>query len=283
MNAFSPITADARVDLSDNCTLETYACSKMLPVEFLRSLGVANVSNPYAPQRRAISIPYFNADGSTHRDRIRAALLRSVGADGRMLWDRMPEGHGTVLYGLNLVNEAGRVLLVEGESDAQTLWLHGYAALGLPGSSNFNPARDDRFLEGREIIALREPDVGGLTLIRTLMKSAHRARIRVAVLEGFKDVSDMHTGRDAYGAFAHAEDILHIPIITSRGEHAYKGFHIQNVNAYASRLKDWLRPFKGVASRYLPSYLGWRRAIERLGENFTAERCLQIAYRCAST
>ena len=42
-------------------------------------------------------------------------------------------------------------------------------------------------------------------------------------------------------------------------------FHIQNVNAYTSRLKDWLRPFKGVASWYLPNYLGWRRAIEQLG------------------
>jgi transposase-like protein len=94
-----------------------------------------------------------------------------------------------------------------------------------------------------------------------------------------RDAVLVSDGRDAYGAFAHAEDILHIPIITSRGEHAYKGFHIQNVNAYASRLKDWMRPFKGVASWNLPSYLGWRRAIERLGENFTAERCLQIAYR----
>jgi transposase-like protein len=98
-----------------------------------------------------------------------------------------------------------------------------------------------------------------------------------------KDAVLVSDGRDAYGAFAHAEDILHIPIITSRGEHAYKGFHIQNVNAYTSRLKDWMRPFKGVASWYLPSYLGWRRAIERLGENFTPERCLQDAYRCAST
>jgi len=35
---------------------------------------------------------------------------------------------------------------------------------------------------------------------------------------------------DAYGAFARAENILHIPIITSRGEHAYKGFHVQNVS-----------------------------------------------------
>jgi hypothetical protein len=98
-----------------------------------------------------------------------------------------------------------------------------------------------------------------------------------------KDAVLVSDGRDAYGAFAHAENILHIAIITSRGEHAYKGFHIQNVNAYTSRLKDWLRPFKGVASWYLPSYLGWRRAIERLGENFTPERCMQTAYRCPST
>ena len=68
-----------------------------------------------------------------------------------------------------------------------------------------------------------------------------------------KDAVLVSDGRDAYGAFAHAENILHIPIITSRGEHAYKGFHIQNVNAYTSRLKDWMRLFKGVASWYLPS------------------------------
>lgn len=90
-------------------------------------------------------------------------------------------------------------------------------------------------------------------------------------------------GRDAYGAFAHAESILHIPIITSRGEHVYRGFHIQNVNAYTSRLKTWMRPFRGVASWYLSSYLGWRRSLERHGETFTPERCLQVAFRCAST
>ena len=90
-------------------------------------------------------------------------------------------------------------------------------------------------------------------------------------------------GRDAYAAFAHAENILHIPIIISRGEHVYRDFHIQNVNAYTSRLKAWLRPFRGVASWYLTSYLGWRRALERLGETVTPERCLQTAYRSTST
>jgi transposase-like protein len=41
--------------------------------------------------------------------------------------------------------------------------------------------------------------------------------------------------------------------------------HINNVNAYHGRLKEWLRPFHGVATRYLDRYLGWRRTVEVLG------------------
>ena len=42
--------------------------------------------------------------------------------------------------------------------------------------------------------------------------------------------------------------------------------HINNVNAYHSRLKAWLRRFHGVATRNLPNYLGWRRALEAFAE-----------------
>lgn len=41
--------------------------------------------------------------------------------------------------------------------------------------------------------------------------------------------------------------------------------HINNVNAYHGRLKEWLRPFHGVATKYLDRYLGWRRTVEALG------------------
>jgi hypothetical protein len=34
------------------------------------------------------------------------------------------------------------------------------------------------------------------------------------------------------------------------------------VNSYHHRLRDWLMRFHGVASRYLPNYLGWRRALD---------------------
>jgi transposase-like protein len=42
--------------------------------------------------------------------------------------------------------------------------------------------------------------------------------------------------------------------------------HINNVNAYHGRLKEWLRHFHGVATANLPNYLSWRRTIEALGK-----------------
>lgn len=40
-------------------------------------------------------------------------------------------------------------------------------------------------------------------------------------------------------------------------------YHIQNVNAAGQRLKGWMFPFKGVATKYLSNYLGWKRWMER--------------------
>src|SRR3984885_13457742 len=48
-------------------------------------------------------------------------------------------------------------------------------------------------------------------------------------------------------------------------------FHINNVNAYHSRLKEWLRPFHGVATKNLANYLGWRRTLEALGQKVIPE------------
>jgi hypothetical protein len=38
--------------------------------------------------------------------------------------------------------------------------------------------------------------------------------------------------------------------------------HVQNVNAYHSRFRDWLSRFHGVATHYLPNYLGWRWVLD---------------------
>jgi hypothetical protein len=52
--------------------------------------------------------------------------------------------------------------------------------------------------------------------------------------------------------------------------------HIQNVNAYHSRFKNWLHHFNGVATKYLENYLGWRWAID-LRRIDTAEGFLRAA------
>ena len=69
----------------------------------------------------------------------------------------------------------------------------------------------------------------------------------------------------AYRVIARLTGIKHEPVNTAAGEHVrQRVFHIQNVNAYDSRLKGWMARFNGVATKYLPSYLGWRRMIETL-------------------
>ena len=57
----------------------------------------------------------------------------------------------------------------------------------------------------------------------------------------------------------------HQPVNLSKGQRVRGAWHVQNVNAYQSRLKQWLRRFNGVASSYLANYLGWFRALDRRG------------------
>lgn len=73
-----------------------------------------------------------------------------------------------------------------------------------------------------------------------------------------------------YAAFARATRIAHRALNIQRGPRVADGaFHIQNVNAYDSRLKGWMRRFHGVATQYLENYLGWRRMLERYKKAIT--------------
>jgi hypothetical protein len=94
-----------------------------------------------------------------------------------------------------------------------------------------------------------------------------------------RDSVPVTDGWPCYGTFAHDRGMLHVAIVARQGERVYEGFHIQNVNAYAARLKDWMRPFKGVASKKLPSYLGWRRSIERDGDRLTPPHLIAEALK----
>lgn len=72
-------------------------------------------------------------------------------------------------------------------------------------------------------------------------------------------------GSGLLAAAARAAGIEHQAVNLSKGQRVRGAWHVQNVNAYHSRLKQWLRRFNGVATSYLANYLGWFRALDRHG------------------
>ena len=84
----------------------------------------------------------------------------------------------------------------------------------------------------------------------------------------------------AYRAFAKQHSIAHEAVNLRAGERVRHGsagiIHVQNVNAYHHRFKEWLARFHSVASRYLPNYLGWHWALD--GKRVSSiEHLLRIA------
>lgn len=73
-------------------------------------------------------------------------------------------------------------------------------------------------------------------------------------------------GAAFYKAASKAEGFAHQPLNIKAGTRVKERVcHIQHVNAYHEHLKDWMRRFRGVATKYLPHYLGWRRMVDRRG------------------
>lgn len=70
-------------------------------------------------------------------------------------------------------------------------------------------------------------------------------------------------GSSAMATAAAQMGIEHHALNMSTGPRVRGAWHIQNVNAYHSRLKGWLRRFRGVATSYLHHYLGWFRIVDR--------------------
>ena len=77
-----------------------------------------------------------------------------------------------------------------------------------------------------------------------------------------EDVLLVSDANASYRYFAQDAGISHESVNLSAGTRVKGAFHVQNVNAYHSRLHQWIDRFHGVATHYLPNYLGWRRAID---------------------
>jgi hypothetical protein len=166
------------------CTLDAYAASKILPLEFLTSDDVALEDGTcyvkaLSREVPAVEIPYADQDGEQVATRYRI----SPGGDDKFRWER---GSKTTLYGLHKLEEAhdaGYVLLVEGESDCHTAWYRGLPAVGVPGVDNWRDEWAEHLNGISKIFVVVEPDKAGKKLWRSLVSCKTLAgRLRKVVI-----------------------------------------------------------------------------------------------------
>ena len=151
-------------------TLQDYSSAKKLPMDFLQSLQVFERKNKGIPQ---VHTPYFDKDGKNVGNRI----LTSLNGFNNFFW--APGSHPT-LYGLSWKGKPLQdcidkgdhgdiIILVEGESNAQTLWFYGYPALGVPIASMWK-ANWTEYLAGKKVYIWQESDEGGTLFIQRIGK-----------------------------------------------------------------------------------------------------------------
>jgi len=83
-----------------------------------------------------------------------------------------------------------------------------------------------------------------------------------------KDALFCSDSKSVFKKFVKENNISHGVLNSSKGERVKKGIvHIQNVNSYHSKLKDWMSRFNGVATKYLENYLSWYRGLDEFKED----------------
>lgn len=83
--------------------------------------------------------------------------------------------------------------------------------------------------------------------------------------EGVILCTDAHR---SYTAFAKDKGIQHHKFIANKGQRVVNQvYHVQNVNNTAKRLRSWMRPYNGVATKYLQNYLNWFMVLEKIKNN----------------
>lgn len=91
--------------------------------------------------------------------------------------------------------------------------------------------------------------------------------------------SDSHR---SYTAFAKDKEITHKKFNASKGQRAVdKIYHVQNVNNMDMRLRKFMEPFNGVATKYLQNYLNWFLVLEKI-KNSTSKMATVVTIAFAS-
>lgn len=152
-------TAKQKGDAASGLTpysVEQYSFDKHLPVDFLtETCRVATKKERGG--LTCLQMPYFTEDNQ------QAAVRKRYGKK-EFRWQRGSAGK-ICLYGewrLPEIRKVGWAILVEGESDTQSLWYMGLPAIGVAGASMFK-SYQAATIQGLKLYIHKEPDGGGET------------------------------------------------------------------------------------------------------------------------
>ena len=180
-----------------------YVLEKRLPEEFLKEQCCLQTKKD-KQGIQYLYIPYFNenSDEVTYRKRYGGKQFR---------W-KYGAGKDICMYGewkLEQIRTAGYVVLVEGESDSQSMWYMGISTLGIPGASMMRKEWATT-LQDLKVYIHVEPDKGGETFLHKVTTALRDGRFIGQVYKwscknlGCKDPSDVYI---KYGKEEAAEKI----------------------------------------------------------------------------
>ena len=172
-------------------SVEQYSFDKRLPVDFLTETCRVTTKKERAGLP-CLQMPYFTEDGQ------QAAVRKRYGKK-EFRWQRGSAGK-ICLYGewrLPEIRKVGWAILVEGESDTQSLWYMGLPAIGVAGASMFK-SYQAATIQRLKLYIHKEPDGGGETftskLFRGLKEGGFTGEIYLWSCDrlGTKDPSDLY-------------------------------------------------------------------------------------------
>lgn len=176
-------------------TLEEYSKDKDIPIDFLKSLQISE--RKFNGESRLL-IPYFDLTGN----KIRVRYRLSMKGNSQFQWSK---GTLSVPYGIWMLaglmqscsekwGYPNTLIIVEGESDAQTLWHYGFPALGVPGAIIWR-SEWVQYLQGYKVYVWHQPDKGGQAFVDRVAKDMPEINV-ISSPDDRKDISDCHINGD---------------------------------------------------------------------------------------
>lgn len=163
--------------------LEVYAKSKLIPQVYLEKVW------KITDHKKGIKIPYYD-------EKENVVATRYRGEAKAFRWEKNSKIIPYGLHRLNRYADQDFIILVEGESDTQSLSLAGFPVLGIPGATMFR-TEWLRYVAGKKIYIHNENDPGGIIFRNKICEIVYKRNNSQEVYEftcsslGEKDPSDL--------------------------------------------------------------------------------------------